>query len=49
MTAKRAGVPLAYQTTRTKPEIALAEIDRVTAAGVRFGSVLGCDGDGYVF
>ena len=28
---KRAGVPLEYQTTRTKPEIALAEIDRVTA------------------
>jgi len=37
---KRAGVPLEYQTTRTKPEIALAEIDRVTAAGVRFGCVL---------
>src|ERR1700732_3066111 len=37
---KRAGVPLEYQTALTKPEIALAEIDRVTEAGVRFGCVL---------
>ena len=37
---KRAGVPVEYRTARTKPEIALAEIDRVTAAGVRFGWVL---------
>jgi DDE superfamily endonuclease len=37
---KRAGVPLEYRTARTKPEIALAEIDRVIAAGVRFGCVL---------
>ena len=37
---KRAGVPVEYRTARTKPEIALAEIDRVTAAGVRFGCVL---------
>src|SRR5205823_13062598 len=37
---KRAGVPDEYRTTRTKPEIALAEIDRVIAAGVRFGCVL---------
>jgi SRSO17 transposase len=34
---ERAGVPAAYQTARSKPEIALAEIDRVTSAGVRFG------------
>jgi SRSO17 transposase len=43
---KRVGVPLEYQTTRTKPEIALAEIDRVTAAGVRFGCVLADAGYG---
>src|SRR6202035_1277300 len=43
---KRAGVPLEYQTTRTKPEIALAEIDRVTAAGLRFGCVLADAGYG---
>ena len=28
---KRAGVPVEYQTARTKPEIALAEIDRMMA------------------
>ena len=38
---KRAGVPAEYRTARTKPEMALAEIDRVIAAGVRFGCVLG--------
>ena len=43
---KRAGVPLEYQTALTKPEIALAEIDRVTAAGVRFGCVLADAGYG---
>jgi SRSO17 transposase len=43
---KRAGVPADYRTTRTKPEIALAEIDRVTAAGVRFGCVLADAGYG---
>jgi SRSO17 transposase len=43
---KRAGVPLEYRTARTKPEIALAEIDRVTAAGVRFGCVLADAGYG---
>ena len=32
---KRAGVPLECRTARTKPEIALAEIDRVIAVGVR--------------
>src|SRR3954465_9060188 len=31
---KRAGVPTEYRTTRTKPELALAEIDRVIATGV---------------
>ena len=33
---ERAGVPTEYRTARTKPEMALAEIDRVIAAGVRF-------------
>src|ERR1700731_4631567 len=42
---KRAGVPAEYRTSRTKPEIALAEIDRLISAGVEFGCVLG--GDGY--
>ena len=37
---KRAGVPVEYPTPRSKPEIALAEIDRAMAAGVRFGCVL---------
>jgi SRSO17 transposase len=37
---ERAGFPVEYRTARTKPEIALAEIDRVIAAGVRFGCVL---------
>ena len=43
---KRAGVPAEYQTARTKPEIALAEIDRAIAAGVRFGCVLADAGYG---
>ena len=43
---KRAGVPAEYQTARTKPEIALAEIDRIMAAGVRFGCVLADAGYG---
>ncbi|MFI5091470.1 MAG: IS701 family transposase [Terriglobales bacterium] len=43
---KRAGVPAEYQTARTKPEIALAEIDRMIAAGVRFGCVLADAGYG---
>src|SRR5215467_5214517 len=42
----RAAVPDAYRTYRTKPEIALAEIDRVRAAGVRFGCVLADAGYG---
>jgi SRSO17 transposase len=37
---KRAGVPVEHRAARTKPEIALAEIDRVMAAGMRFGCVL---------
>src|SRR5256886_11292672 len=37
---ERAGVPADYRTARTKPEIALAEIDRPIAAGLRFGFVL---------
>src|ERR1700674_3049142 len=43
---ERAGVPLEYRTARSKPEIALAEIDRVIAAGVRFGCVLADAGYG---
>jgi SRSO17 transposase len=43
---ERAGVPTEYRTARTKPEIALAEIDRVIAAGVRFGYVLADAGYG---
>ena len=43
---ERAGVPPDYRTPRTKPEIALAEIDRVMAAGVRFGCVLADAGYG---
>jgi SRSO17 transposase len=43
---KRAGVPAEYQTARTKPEIALAEIDRMITAGIRFGCVLADAGYG---
>jgi SRSO17 transposase len=43
---KRAAVPLEYRTARTKPEIALAEIDRVIAADVHFGCVLADAGYG---
>ena len=42
----RAGVPVERRTARTKPEIALAEIDRMMAAGVRFGCVLADAGYG---
>jgi SRSO17 transposase len=43
---KRAGVPEERCAARTKPEIALLEIDRVIAAGVRFGCVLADAGYG---
>ena len=42
---ERAGVPEVWRSPRTKPEIALAEIDRAVAAGVRCGCVLA--GAGY--
>ena len=42
----KAGVPEAHHAFRTKPEIALAEIDRVLAAGLRFGCVLADAGYG---
>jgi SRSO17 transposase len=43
---KRTGVPIEYRVPRTKPEIALAEIDRMISAGVRFGCVLADAGYG---
>jgi SRSO17 transposase len=43
---KRAGVPVEYRAAWTKPEVALAEIDRVIVAGVRFGCVLADAGYG---
>ena len=43
---ERAGVPSEYRTARTKPEMALVEIDRVIAVGVRFGCVLADAGYG---
>ena len=43
---ERAGVPTEYRMARTKPEMALAEIDRVIAAGVRFCYVLADAGYG---
>jgi SRSO17 transposase len=42
----RAGVPEPFQTHRTKPDIAIEEIDRIIAAGVRFGCVLADAGYG---
>src|ERR1700741_542471 len=44
--SKCAGVPIEYRTARTKPEMALAEIDRVIVAGVRFGCVVADAGYG---
>jgi SRSO17 transposase len=41
-----AGVPAAARTAQSKPEIALAEIDRVRQAGVRFSCVLADAGFG---
>jgi hypothetical protein len=46
MRLKRAGVPAEHRTARSKPEIALAEVDRLIAAGVRFGCVLADAGYG---
>src|SRR5438876_1048635 len=43
---RRASVPVEYRMARAKPEVALAEIDRVIAAGVRFGCVLADAGYG---
>ena len=43
---EEAGVPEAVRTAQTKPEIALAEIDRVRAAGLRFSCVLADAGFG---
>src|SRR5579871_3827322 len=43
---KRARVPVEHQAPRSKPEIALAEIDRAIAANVRFGCVLADAGYG---
>lgn len=42
----RAGVPQAAMLPQSKGEIALAELDRVTATGVRFGTVLADAGYG---
>ena len=42
----KAGVPEAWRTPRTKPELALAELDRVVSAGARFGTVLADAGYG---
>src|SRR5258705_3209356 len=43
---ERAGVPTEYRTARTKPEMALAEIDRIIAADVHLGCVLADAGYG---
>jgi SRSO17 transposase len=43
---KRTGGPAEYRAARSKPEMALAEIDRVIAAGIRFDCVLADAGYG---
>jgi SRSO17 transposase len=43
---EQAGVPADHRDHRTKPEIALIEVDRLIAAGVRFGCVLADAGYG---
>ena len=43
---RRAGVPAEFQVARSKPEIAIEEIDRLRAAGLRFGAVLADAGYG---
>jgi SRSO17 transposase len=43
---ERAGVPGAHRAPRAKGEVALAEIDRLTALGLRFGCVLADAGYG---
>ncbi len=42
----KAGVPEEMRISRTKPKIALDEIDRLIAAGMRFGTVLADAGYG---
>src|SRR4051795_5631806 len=42
----RAGVPEEHRRALTKPDLALAEVDRIIAAGVRFGRVLAAAGCG---
>src|SRR5918911_5239405 len=42
----RAGVPAEHRTFRTKPDLALAELDRLIAARLRFGIVLADAGYG---
>ncbi|PVE21967.1 IS701 family transposase, partial [Microvirga sp. KLBC 81] len=43
---QHAGVPEAFWTERSKPEIALAELERIMQAGVSFGAVLADAGYG---
>lgn len=43
---RRAGVPCEFQAARSKPEIAVEEIDRLRATGLRFGAVLADAGYG---